>query len=332
MTTPGGKRTRREFFRLLGCGVVLLPFHAHSQQSGRMRRAGVLMNIASDDPQGRLGVAAFQEALQLSGWSETNLRIDIQWGTNDLDRQRKNAAQLAALAPEVILASGTVSVLAIQHVAKAIPVVFVRVADPLGAGLVDNLAQPGGTVTGFMLFEYSLSGKWLELLKEVAPRVTRVAVLRDAQNPAGMAQFGVIQATSRMVGVEVIPVSDRNVDELQRAIGSFAQSPKGGLIATATATSSVHHDAIVKLAERYKLPAVYADRLDGALISYGPDRVHQFRLAAGYVGRILKGERPGRLPVQAPTKYELVVNLRTAKALGLSVPPSLLARADQVIE
>lgn len=291
------------------------------------------MNLAADDPQARLGVAAFKEALRLAGWNEDrNLRIDIQWGTNDLDGQRKRAAELAALAPEVILASGTVSVIAIQHVASAMPVVFVRVADPVGAGLVNNLARPGGSVTGFMLFEYSLSGKWLELLKQVAPRITRVAVLRDPGNPAGMAQFGAIQASSRAAGVEIVPVSDRSADEIQRSIAAFAQSPNGGLIATATATSSPHHDVIVRLAERYKLPAVYADRLNAALISYGPDRVDQFRLAGGYVARILKGEKPADLSVQAPTKYELVINLTTAKTLGLSVPPSLLARADDIVK
>jgi putative ABC transport system substrate-binding protein len=324
---------RREFVRLVSCSVAAIPLQAHAQQLGGMRRIGVLLNLAAEDPHGRLGVAAFLDALQLLGWSDgRNARISIRWGTNDLDGQRKYAAEIAALAPEVILASGTVSVAAIQHVSPAIPIVFVRVADPVGAGLVDNLARPSGNVTGFMLFEYSLSGKWLELLKQIAPHVTRAAILRDPGNPAGMAQFGAIQAVSRAVGVDVSPMSDRDAAEIERAFAAFAQSPNGGLIATATATSSVHRDLIVKLAERYKLPAVYADRLNGGLISYGPDRVSQFRLAAGYVDRILKGAKPADLPVQAPNKYELVINVRTARTLGLAIPPALLARADEVIQ
>jgi ABC-type uncharacterized transport system substrate-binding protein len=298
-----------------------------------MRRVGVLMNVAADDRQGQQGVAALREALQTLGWNDgRNVRIDIRWGANNLDRQRKYATELAALTPEVILASGTISVNAIQHVSSTLPIVFVRVADPLGAGFVSSLARPGGNATGFMLFEYSLSAKWLELLKQVAPSVKRAAVLRDPANPSGSAQFGVIQAVSRLLGVEVSPVNDGDAGEIERAIAAFARSPNGGLIATATATSSPNHDLIVKLAEQYKLPAVYADRLNGGLICYGPDRVNPFRLAAGYIDRILKGEKAADLPVQAPTKYELVINLKTARALGLTVPPFLLTSADEVIE
>jgi putative ABC transport system substrate-binding protein len=260
------------------------------------------------------------------------VQIDVRWGVNNLGGQTKYATELVALAPEVILASGTVSVAAVQHVSRNLPVVFVRVVDPVGAGFVQNLAHPGGSVTGFMLFEYSLSAKWLELLKQAAPRVTRVAVLRHPTNPSGSAQFGVIQAASRLLGVEVSPVNDSDAGEIERAIGTFANSPNGGLIATGTAVSSPHRDLIVNLAGRYKLPTVYGDRVNGGLICYGPDRVNPFRLAADYVDRILKGEKPADLPVQAPTKYELVVNLKTAKALGLTLPHSLLASADEVIE
>jgi|SRR5262245_3446579 len=324
---------RREFIKLLGSAASIWPLSTHAQQSGQMRRVGVLMNVAADDRQGQRGVAAFLGTLQSLGWSDgRNVQIEIRWGANNLDRQRKYAMELAALTPEVILASGTISVNAIKNIGHTLPIVFVRVADPVGAGFVSNLARPGGNVTGFMLFEYSLSAKWLEFLKQAAPSVTRVAVLRDPANPAGTAQFAVIQAVSRLLGVEVIPVSDTDASEIERAIAAFAQSPNGGLIATATATSSPHHDLMVKLAAQYKLPAVYADRLNGGLICYGPDRVDPFRLAAGYIDRILKGEKPADLPVQAPTKYELVINLRTAKSLGIAIPPAVLAQASEVIE
>jgi putative ABC transport system substrate-binding protein len=325
---------RREFISLLGCSAAW-PLTASAQQPERIRRIAVLMNTAVDDPQGQADVAAFQQALQQLGWSEgRNVRTDTRWGANNVDRVRRSAAELFALAPDIILASGTLSVAAFQHVTRTLPIVFVQVSDPVGAGLVDSLARPGGNTTGFMIFEYSLSGKWLELLKEIAPQVTQAAVLRDSANPAGIAQFGAIRATASSLGVDVSPVDTRNPGEIERAVAAFARRANGGLIVTGSA-ATVHHDLIITLAARYKVPAVYNDRsqvTDGGLISYGPDRVDQFRAAAGYVDRILKGEKPADLPVQSPTKYDLVLNLKTAKALGLEIPLTLLARADEVIE
>jgi putative ABC transport system substrate-binding protein len=301
-----------------------------------MRRIGVLMNRAADDTEGQAGVTAFQYVLQQLGWSDgRNVRSDIRWSHNDVDLDRKYAAELVTLAPDVLLAAGTLSVTALQRATHTLPIVFVGVSDPVGAGVVDSLARPGGNVTGFMIFEYSMSGKWLELLKQIAPSVTRAAVLRDAVNPAGIAQFGAIQATAQSLGMEVNPVSIRDAGEIERAVAAFARSANGGLIVTPSAGTSVHQDLIIALAARHKLPAVYAFRANvsgGGLISYGPDLVGQYRPAAGYVDRILKGEKPADLPVQAPTKFELVVNLKAAKALGLTIPPSVLARADEVIE
>jgi putative tryptophan/tyrosine transport system substrate-binding protein len=326
---------RREFMSLVG-GAASWPLAAGAQQPEQVRRIGVLMNVAASDPEGQAGVDAFQQVLQQGGWSDgRNLRIDIRWGENDVDRDRKYAAELVALAPGVILANGTLSVAALQHVTRTLPIVFVGVADPVGAGFVDTLARPGGNVTGFMIFEYSLSGKWLELLKQIAPQLTQAAVLRDPANPAGIAQFGAIQTAAQSLGVEVKPVSVRDAGEIERAVAAFARPANGGLIVTPSASVSAHHDLIISLAARQKLPAVYPFRsmvTSGGLISYGPDLVDQFRRAAGYVDRILKGEKPADLPVQAPTKYELAINLKTARALGLTVPPALLARADEVIE
>jgi putative ABC transport system substrate-binding protein len=327
---------RREFIALLGGAAAAWPLAARAQQPEPMRRIGVLMNRAADDAEGQASVAAFQQALKQLGWSDGgNVRIDIRWSHNDIDLDRKYAAELVALAPDVILAAGTLSVAALQRVTRALPIVFVEVSDPVGAGVVDTLARPGGNVTGFMNFEYSLSGKWLELLKEIAPSVTRAAVLRDAVNPAGIAQFGAIQATAQSLGVEVNPVSIRDAAEIERSVAAFAGSANGGLIVTPSAGTSVHHDLIIALAARHKLPAVYANRSNvtaGGLISYGPDFVSQYRPAAGYVDRILKGEKPADLPVQAPTKFQLVINLKTAKALNLTIPASVLTRADEVIE
>jgi putative ABC transport system substrate-binding protein len=327
---------RREFITFLGGASATWPLAAMAQQAEQIRRIGVLMNRAADDSEGQAGVAAFQQGLQQLGWRDGgNVRLDIRWSHNDVDFDRKFAAELVALAPDVIMAAGTLSVTALQRVSHTLPIVFVGVSDPVGAGVVDSLARPGGNVTGFMIFEYSMSGKWLELLKQVAPGVTRAAVLRDAVNPAGIAQFGAIQATAQSLGVEVNPVSIRDAAEIERAVAAFARSANGGLIVTPSAGTSVHQDLIITLAARHKLPAVYAFRANvtgGGLISYGPDLVGQYRPAAGYVDRILKGEKPADLPVQAPTKYELVINLKTAKALNLAIPASVLGRADEVIE
>jgi putative tryptophan/tyrosine transport system substrate-binding protein len=301
-----------------------------------MRRIGVLMNVAADNPRGQASVAAFQQVLQQLGWSDgRNVRIDTRWGANDIDLDRKYAAELVALAPDVILASSTPSVTALQHVTRTLPIVFVHVSDPVGAGVVDTLARPGGNTTGFMNFEYSLSGKWLELLKQIAPSVTRVAILRDPANPAGIGQFSSIQAAAQSLGVEVRPLTARDAAEIERAVAAFARLANGGLIVTPSAGNAVHRELITTLAARYKLPTIYSDRLnvtEGGLISYGPDRVDEFRRAAGYVDRILKGEKPADLPVQAPTKFELVINLKTAKALGFTIPTTLLATADEVIQ
>ena len=326
---------RRDFITLL-CGAAAWPLAARAQQPGQMRRIGVLLNVTADNPRGQAGVAAFQQVLQQLGWSDgRNVRIDTRWGANDVDLDRKYAAELVALAPDVILASSTPSVTALQHVTRTLPIVFVQVSDPVGAGVVDTLARPGGNTTGFMNFEYSLSGKWLELLKQIAPNVTRVAILRDPANPAGIGQFSSIQAAAQSLGVEVRPLTARDAAEIERAVAAFARLANGGLIVTPSAGNAVHRELITTLAARYKVPTIYSDRLnvtEGSLISYGPDRVDEYRRAAGYVDRILKGEKAADLPVQAPTKFELVINLKAAKVLGIEVPHSLLARADEVIE
>ena len=301
-----------------------------------MRRIGVLMNLAADDSQGQAWLGAFLQGLQQLGWTiGRNVRIDTRWGGGDADDIRRHAAQLAALAPDVILATGASTVGPLLQATRTVPIVFAIVVDPVGAGFVDSLARPGGNATGFSQFEYGISAKWLELLKQIAPGVTRVAVLRDPAIPSGIGQFGVIQAVAPSLGVEVNPVNVRDAAEIERAVVAFASAPNGGLILTASGLAAVHRDLIITLAARHKLPAVYFERLFvavGGLISYGPDQIDQFRRAAGYVDRILKGEKLADLPVQAPTKYELVINLKTAKALGLTIPPTLLATADELIE
>ena len=327
---------RREFIALIGGAAVVWPLAARAQQPQQMRRIGVLMNVAADDPEAPARVGVLSQGLAELGWTiGRNVRIDYRWYAGNADAARKYAAELLALAPDVVVASGTLGVTAIQQGTRPVPIVFTLVADPVGAGIVNSLARPDGNATGFMLYEYSLSGKWLELLKQIAPRVTRAAVIREQANAAGIAQFSAIQALAPSLGVQVSPVNVRNVNEIESGIATFARTANGGLIVTGSATSTIYRDLILKLAAQYKLPAIYANRpaaVDGGLISYGPDRVDEYRRAASYVDRILKGEKPADLPVQAPTKYELVVNLKTAKALGLEVPPTLLATADEVIE
>jgi putative ABC transport system substrate-binding protein len=327
---------RREFIKSIGGAAIAWPLSARAQQGERMRRIGVLMNLASDDAEGQARLAAFQRELRQLGWSVGgNVRIDYRWGAGDADHIRTFAAELVALAPDVILSTGSPSVAALQQATRTMPIVFVTVVDPVGSGFVDSLARPGGNITGFTLFEYSISGKWLELLKQIAPDVTRAAIIRDPALTSGGGQLGAIQAVAPLVGVEVTPINVRDAGEIERAITAFAHSSNGGLIVTGATLASVHRDLIIALAARHKLPAVYFGRyfvLGGGLISYGPDQIDQYQRAAGYVDRVLKGAKPADLPVQAPTKYELVINRKTAKALGLEVPPMLLARADEVIE
>jgi putative ABC transport system substrate-binding protein len=301
-----------------------------------MRRIGVLMGPAADDPDGQTRIAALLQGLQQLGWAVgRNVRVDIRWAAGNADDSRRYAAELVALASDVIVANGSISMAPLLQATRSVPIVFVVVPDPVGAGNVDSLARPGGNATGFMSFEYGMSAKWLELLKQVAPGVTRVAVIRDPAITAGAGQFGAIQSVAPSLGVEVSPISARDAPEIERAIAAFAHSSNGGLVVTQSALTTVHRDLIVTLAARHKLPAVYYERhfvTAGGLISYGPDFVDQHRQAATYVDRILKGEKPADLPVQAPTKFELVINLKTAKALGLTVPPTLLASANEVIE
>jgi ABC-type uncharacterized transport system substrate-binding protein len=326
---------RREFITLLG-GAVALPLAARAQESERMRRIGVLMPGTADNAEYQARMAAFLQGLQQLGWSDgRNVRIDIRWAAGDANLIRKYTAELIALAPDVILAPGTTSLGPLLQATRTVPIVFTTLLDPVGAGFVDSLARPGGNATGFIAFEYGLSGKWLELLKQIAPNLTRMVSLRDPATAAGIGQFAAIQSVAPSFGVELRPIDMRKADEIERAVAGFARSSNSGLIVTAGAGSAIHGDLIVTLAARHKLPAVYSDRhfvTGGGLISYGPDRVDQYRRAAAYVDRIFKGEKPADLPVQAPTKYELVINLKTAKTLGLSVPPTLLASANEVIE
>jgi putative ABC transport system substrate-binding protein len=326
---------RREFITLLG-GATAWPLAARAQQPEPMRRIGVLHTPAVDDPDGQARNAAFLQELHQFGWTDgRNVRIDTRWSAGDVDRIRKHVAEFVAFLPDVIVASGSATVGPLLQATRTVPIVFVNVPDPVGAGYVDSLARPGGNATGFILFEYGISGKWLELLKQISPGVTRAAVIRDPAITGGIGQFGAIQSAAPSLGLEVNPVNVRDAAEIERAVAAFARTPNGGLIVTGSALAVVHRELIIALAARHKLPAVYFRRqfvTDGGLMSYGPDIIDQYRRAAGYVDRILKGERPADLPVQAPTKYELVINLKTAKTLGLTVPDTLLARADAVIE
>ncbi len=326
---------RREFFGALGGAVAAWPLVARAQQGSQMRRIGVLSGAGADDSRLRVRIAAFVEGLAHLGWTEGhNVRIDMRWAEGTADGIRKQAAELVALAPDVILASGPVAELLLQAT-RTVPIVFVIVPDPVGSGLVESLSRPGGNATGFMQFEYSLCAKWPELLKEIAPGMRRAAVLRDPANPSGIGQFAVIQSVAPSLGLEIIPISVRDPPEVERAVANFARSGNGSLVVTAGPLMAVRRNLIFTLAARYKLPAIYTNRefVDGGgLMSYGTNFTDQYRRAAVYVDRILKGEKPGDLPVQAPTKYELVLNLKTAKELGLTVPSTLIARADEVIE
>jgi ABC-type uncharacterized transport system substrate-binding protein len=328
---------RRAFIALFAGATAAWPLAAPAQQPReRMRRIGVITNLTADDPEGQARLAAFVQGLQEFGWAVgRNLRIEYRQGVGDGEVANRYAAELVAVAPEVILANGGTSLRALQQITRTVPIVFVQVTDPVGGGFVDSLARPGRNATGFIVFEYGMAGKWLELLKQLAPGVTRVAVLRDPTNPSGPAMFGAVQTVAPSFGVEASPIDLREASELERAVTAFARTPNGGLIAAPNAGATLHRDLIIALAARHRLPAVYPFRYHvagGGLISYGPDNLHQHRSAAGYVDRILRGEKPADLPVQAPTKYEMVINLKTARALSLVVPSTLLATADELIE
>jgi len=327
---------RREFIKVIAGSAVGWPLAARAQQGERIRRVGVLMAVTADDAEAQARIAAFVRGLQQLGWSiGKNIQVDYRLAGIDPDTLRKYAAELVALAPDVILAQASPSIAALLQATRTVPIVFTLVGDPVGAGYVDSLAHPGGNATGFTVFEYSIAAKWLELLKEIAPRVTRVAVFRELAVAAGPAQFSAAQTVAPSLGMELRPVDTRDAGEIERAITAFARGSNSGLLVTGSSSASLHRKLIIGLAAQYRLPAVYFNRIfvtAGGLISYGPDYVDQFRQAAGYVDRILKGEKPGDLPVQAPTKYELAVNLKTAKELGLTIPPAVLSRADEVIE
>jgi putative ABC transport system substrate-binding protein len=326
---------RREFITLLGSAAAAWPFAARAQTE-KLRRVGILINVGADNANAQANLATFIHSLEQLGWTiGQNVQIETRWGGGHASGIAKQAAALVALAPDVILATGTAAMKPFLQATRTIPIVFVQVADPVGAGFVNSLARPGGNTTGFLQFEYSLSGKWPQLLKEIAPGVTRVAVLRDPAITSGIGQFAVIQSVAPSLGVDVSVINLQHADKIERGITAFAQTGNGGLILTASALSAFYHKLIIGLAARYKLPAIYYRRYyatSGGLVSYGYNSADQFRRAASYVDRILKGEKPGDLPVQAPSKYELVINLKTAKALGLSIPPAVLARADDVIE
>ena len=326
---------RREFIGLIGGAAALWPVVARAQQSERVRRIGVLMNTTADADQ-QAGITSFRQTLERLGWTDgRNVQIEVRWAGGEASEIRRHANELVALAPDVIVATGNAGMSPLLQATHTVPIVFNNVADPVGAGYVESLSRPEGNATGFIQFEYTLSGKWLELLKQIAPHMMRAAILRDPSLAAGIGQFAVIQSVAPSVGVEVSAISVQDAGEIERKISKFANSPNGGLILTTSALAVVHRDLIIALAARYKLPAVYYRRIfatEGGLISYGYDAFAQFSGAAAYVDRILKGEKAADLPVQVPTKYELVINLKTAKALGITMPPSVLARADELIE
>ena len=328
---------RREFVGLCGALAATWPIALRAQQGERVRRIGVLMASTLDDPESQARIAAFQQSLQQLGWIDgRNVSIDTRWATTNPDDIRRHAAELAALTPDVILAgTGTATVAPLLQATRTVPIVFALVIDPVGAGFVDSLARPGGNATGFTVFEYGMSGKWLELLKQLSPAVTRAAVLRDPTIASGIGQFAAVQAVAPSLGVDLSAVDVRDAGEIERAIAAFARSSNAGLIVTANALATRHRELIITLAAQHRLPAVYPYRRfvdDGGLVSYGPDFVDQYRQAAGYVDRVLKGEKPAEMPVQAPIKYGIVINLKTIKSLGLTVPPAVLARADEAIE
>jgi putative tryptophan/tyrosine transport system substrate-binding protein len=327
---------RREFITLLAGAAVAWPLAARAQQREKMRRIGVLMNLTPDDAEGQARLAAFLQGLQEAGWAVgRNVRIDLRWGGGDADNFRKQAAELVALAPDVVFASGIPAATPLLQATRTVPIVFAQVVDPVGAGLVASLARPGGNATGFTSPEYGFAGKWIELIREIAPGVMRVAVLRDAASSSGIGYLGAVRVAASSFGMELTPVGIADAGEIERGVTAFARASNGALIVTGNTLTMVHRERIITLAARHRLPAVYALPLfanDGGLISYGPDSIDPYRRAAHYVDRILKGEKPADLPVQQPTKFELIINLKTAKALGLEVPPTLLARADEVIE
>jgi putative ABC transport system substrate-binding protein len=325
---------RRKFLASLGAAAAWPPA-ARAQQGERMRRIGVLMPMGADSPVGQARLAAFLQGLQQFDWAVgRNLRIDLRWAAGEVDRNRQYAAELVALAPDVILAAGS-GVPALKQATRTIPIVFTIVPDPVGLGFVDSLARPRGNITGLLSFEYGISGKWLELLKQIAPGVTRAAVIRDSAIAAGVGQFAAVASVGPPLGVDIVPVNVSDPGEMKDVLTAFARSANAGLVVTGSASAVMHRDLIIRLAAQLRMPAVYYEHsfvAAGGLISYGPDFIDQYRRAAGYIDRILKGEKPADLPVQAPTKYELIINLKTAKALGLEVPPTLLSRADEVIE
>lgn len=335
VVTLGVDMRRREFLVVLSCAAAWPP-SVKAQHADRVRRIGVLMNLAADDPVSQRRLTAFVQSLQQLGWTDgRNIQLDVRWGAGDADRYRKFAHELVGLKSEVIVAPTAPVVAALRQTTTSVPIVFVQVIDPVGAGFVESLARPGGNATGFMQFEYGLSGKLLELLKEIAPEVSRVAVLRDASSSAGIGQFAAMQAVAPSFGVELRPIDLHNAREIEQRISDFAQSKNAGLIVPGSTLATYNRQLIVSLAAQHRLPAIYSNALlvaGGGLAAYGPDRVDHYRQAASYVDRILKDEKPADLPVQAPIKYEIVINLKTAKALGITVPPTLLARADEVIE